>query len=261
MSLRYYLSRTACAAMLTVAAAMGIALLGCGKSEPMGAHPAGGASCPLPPDAGAKLPANKEPVPAPPPSVTDAQPAWQSLFDGKTLKGWKVPQFGGEGRVYVEDGAIVMEMGSYMTGVTWTGDVPRDNYELELEGRRLDGSDFFCTTTFPVGPDPCTLVVGGWGGGVVGLSNVDFHDASENATTRYMTFEEGRWYRIRLRVSPAAIEAWIDGEQVVHQPREGHTFGIRDEVSLCRPLGISTWATKGAVRGIRLRLLRDDKAP
>ena len=25
--------------------------------------------------------------------------AWRSMFDGKTLKGWKVPQFGGEGEV------------------------------------------------------------------------------------------------------------------------------------------------------------------
>ena len=107
---------------------------------------------------------------------------WKSLFDGKTLAGWKTPQFGGEGKVYVENGSIVMEMGSYMTGITWTGEVLRNNYELSLEGMKLEGTDFFCTTTFPVGDDPCTLVVGGWGGGVVGLSNVDGHDASDNST-------------------------------------------------------------------------------
>ena len=56
-----------------------------------------------------------------------------------------------------------MEAGSTMTGVTWTGKVLRNNYELTLEGMRLDGSDFFCTTTFPVGDEPCTLVVGGSG--------------------------------------------------------------------------------------------------
>ena len=109
---------------------------------------------------------------------------WKSLFDGKTLAGWKTPQFGGEGKVYVENGSIVMETGSNMTGITWTGDVLRNNYELSLEGMKLEGSDFFCTTTFPVGDDPCSLVVGGWGGGVVGLSNVDFHDASENSDHR-----------------------------------------------------------------------------
>ena len=78
---------------------------------------------------------------------------------------------------------------------------------------RLDGSDFFCTTTFPVGKDYCSLVVGGWGGAVVGLSNVDYADASENATTKTMGFKDNQWYRVRIRVSDAAIEAWIDGQQ------------------------------------------------
>ncbi len=181
--------------------------------------------------------------------------AWKSLFDGKTLAGWKTPEFGGEGKVYVENGAIVMEIGGNMTGVTWTGDVPRNNYELSLEGMKLEGSDFFCTTTFPVGNNACSLVVGGWGGGVVGLSNVDFHDASNNPTMKILWFQQNQWYRVRIRVSDAAIEAWIDGAQMVNQPRKGHKFGIRSEVDLCRPLGICTWATKGAVRNIRIRSL------
>jgi hypothetical protein len=179
----------------------------------------------------------------------------KSLFDGKTLAGWKVPDFGGEAKVYVEQGAIVMERGSPMTGIAWTGKVVRDNYELSLEGKRLEGSDFFCTTTFPVGDKPCSLVVGGWGGAVVGLSNVDFHDAANNSTTKMMSFKEGRWYRVRIRVTDAAIEAWIDNERVVNQPRKGHKFSIRSEVDLCQPLGICTYATKGAVRNIQIRPL------
>ena len=54
--------------------------------------------------------------------------AWKDLFDGKTLQGWKTPNFGGEGKVYVKDGMIVLEMGEMLTGVTWTGEVVRDNY-------------------------------------------------------------------------------------------------------------------------------------
>ena len=85
---------------------------------------------------------SKKTTPLPP--VKSLPPlTWTNLFDGKTLKGWKAPQFGGEGKVYIRDGAIVMEMGSMMTGVTWTGKPPRNNYELKLEGIRLDGSDFF----------------------------------------------------------------------------------------------------------------------
>jgi hypothetical protein len=180
---------------------------------------------------------------------------WKDLFDGKTLAGWKATPFGGEGGVFVKNGTIVMERGGDMTGITWTGDVTRNNFELALEGMRLDGYDFFCTTTFPVGKDPCSLVVGGWGGSVVGLSNVDGGDASENSTTTTMALKDKRWYRVRIRVTNAAVEAWIDGQQVVNQPRSGHQFGIRGEVDLSRPLGICTWCTEGAVRNIRLRVL------
>jgi hypothetical protein len=226
---------------LMAAGALLFAQQGC---RPKGHEPAQGA-------AGRRL--NIEPAE----NRQESPPAagWKSLFDGKTLAGWKAPEFGGEGKVYVENGTIVMETGSNMTGIVWTGEVVRNNYELSLEGMKLDGSDFFCTTTFPVGGDPCSLVVGGWGGGVVGLSNVDFHDASNNPTMKIMSFKEGQWYRVRIRVTDAAIEAWIDDEQAVNQPRKGRQFGIRSECDLCCPLGICTWATKGAVRNIRVRSL------
>jgi hypothetical protein len=60
-------------------------------------------------------------------------------------------------------------------------------------------------------------------------------------------------------VSDAAIEAWIDDAKMVDQTRKDHTFGIRMEVDLCRPLGISTWVTKGAVRNIRVRPLKPEE--
>jgi hypothetical protein len=181
---------------------------------------------------------------------------WRDLFDGKTLAGWKTPRFGGEGKVFVKDGRIVIEMGSMMSGIAWAGrELLRDNYELTLEGMRLDGSDFFCTTTFPVGKDSCSLVVGGWGGALVGLSSIDHADASENSTMKTRSFKNDKWYPIRIRVSDAAIEAWIEGEKTVDQPRKDHQIGIRMECDLCRPLGISTWCTSGAVRAIRVRPL------
>ncbi len=185
--------------------------------------------------------------------------AWKSLFDGKTLTGWKVPNFGGEGEVKVEEGAIVMEMGNPMSGITCTAEIPRTNYELCLEGKRLLGNDFFCTTTFPVAASPCSLVVGGWGGTVVGLSCVDFYDASDNATTQFLDFKTNQWYRIRIRVTEAKIEAWVDDEQVVNQELPGHRISIRDEVDLCQPLGVATWCTAGAVRGVRIRKLTPEE--
>src|ERR1700704_1501583 len=72
---------------------------------------------------------------------------WRSLFDGKSLAGWKSAEFGGEGEVLVENGAIVMERGNDMTGIVFAGkDFPKMDYEVTLEGKKLKGNDFFCTT-------------------------------------------------------------------------------------------------------------------
>jgi hypothetical protein len=181
--------------------------------------------------------------------------AWKSLFDGKTLGGWKSPKFGGEGEVSVKDGSIVMQMGNDMTGVVYTGEIPRIDYELALEGRRLSGNDFFATTTFPVGKDCCSFVAGGWGGTLTGLSCIDFYDASDNPTTGFYDFKEKQWYRFRIRVTGAKIEVWIEDEKVVNQTVPGRKITIRDEVDLCQPLGVATWCTTGAIRNIRLRQL------
>jgi hypothetical protein len=188
-------------------------------------------------------------------SESDA-PAWRSLFDGKTLDGWKSINFGGEGEVVVENGSIVMRSGSSMTGVVYTGQVPSTNYELELEGQRLQGVDFFATTTFPVGKDRCSFVTGGWGGTVVGLSTVDYYDASDNATSSFFDFKDKTWYRFRVRVSDAKIETWINDKQIVSQPRKGHKIGIRLECDLVKPLGVCTWDTTGAIRAVRIRDLK-----
>jgi hypothetical protein len=183
-------------------------------------------------------------------------PETKELFNGKTLEGWKVTDFGGQGKVEVRDGTIFMQRGSQMTGITWSGKPPRNNYELTLEGKRIEGSDFFCTTTFPVGDDYCSFVTGGWGGSVIGLSNVDHMDASENPTSSSREFKNGTWYKFRIRVTDDKIEVWIDKDQVVDQSRKEHTFGLRIECDACRPLGIATYDTVGAVRNIRLKTLK-----
>ena len=150
--------------------------------------------------------------------ILAAEPAWKSLFDGRTLKGWKATKFGGEGEVDVKDGQIVMHAGSPMTGITWVEDVPKIDYEITLEAMRVNGSDFFCGLTFPVGESPCSFIVGGWGGGVVGLSSIDGSDASENETTKYQEFTSGRWYPVRLE-SHEAENRSLDRQETDGQPR------------------------------------------
>ena len=196
-------------------------------------------------------PASKDVKPA---AAKSADTGWQELFDGKTLTGWKETDFGGNGPVKVKDGKIILGSG-VMTGITWTNPVIKMNYEIELMAMRVDGSDFFCGLTFPVGEDPCSLIVGGWGGGVVGLSSLDGEDAANNETTKYMSFENGKWYHIRLRVQPTKIQAWIDDDQVVNADIKDRKISIRIEVEASKPLGIATWSTTGALKDIRIRKL------
>ena len=192
------------------------------------------------------------------------EPAWKSLFDGKTLKNWKSSSFGGEGEVEVEGGAIVMRQGSDITGITWTGDaLPKMNYEVSVMARRMEGSDFFCGLTFEVNDDPCSLIIGGWGGGVVGISSLDGLDASTNETARYESFEQNQWYKIRMRVSEIGLMAWIDDKQVVGVATKGKKISIRGEVDPSRPFGICCYATMAGLKEIKIRELSkaEAKAP
>ncbi|HYK88728.1 MAG TPA: DUF1080 domain-containing protein [Acidobacteriota bacterium] len=181
---------------------------------------------------------------------------WRSLFDGKTLTNWKSTNFGGEGEVKVQNGKIIIGMGATLSGITWVGgEIPHMNYEISLEAMKTSGNDFFCGLTFPVGNSPCSLIVGGWGGSVVGLSSIDGMDASENETSTVGDFAQNRWYRIRLRVTPRKIEALIDDKSVVDVVTTGRQISIRPEVLLSQPLGIATWITEAALRDIKIRMV------
>jgi hypothetical protein len=204
------------------------------------------------------------PAPAPTPAVVAPTPSSTpgttsgsgALFDGKTLAGWEVTDFAGHGPVTVENGEIRVGLG-HMTGITRTAtnDLPRMNYEVSLEAKRVDGSDFFCGLTFPVGKDHCALIVGGWGGGVVGLSNINSEDASQNETTKYMNFANNKWFRIRVRVTPGKIQAWIDDDQVLDLDTAEKVIGLRIETESCIPLGLATWNTAAAWRNIQVKRL------
>lgn len=181
----------------------------------------------------------------------------QALFDGKTLDGWKITDFGTGGEVKVEDGHIVLGMGEPLTGITLAGEPPaRTNYEISLEAMKLVGDDFFCALTVPVGKECGTLVLGGWGGALVGFSSIDDLDASENSTTQFKKFDRNKWYRIRMRVTPEKLEAWIDDEQWLNADIEGKKVSMRPgEIEASQPLGIATFQTASAIRNIVVRKL------
>jgi hypothetical protein len=199
------------------------------------------------------------PAAIPSASAVRAQTAgdvWQPLFDGKSLTNWQSTKFGGEGDVKVENGQIILEAGKTLTGITWSGgELPKTNYEIAMQGMRVAGHDFFAGITFPVGESFCSLILGGWGGSVVGLSSINFLDASENETSQSMEFENGRWYTVRIRVTPEKIQAWLDDRQIIDQALKDNKISVRIEVEPSKPLGIATWKTTGALRDIKLRRL------
>ena len=204
--------------------------------------------------------ASTEDVTSEPKIEPAAPPAEMSLFDGKTLGSWKITDFGGQGKVYVKDGSISLEQGNDMTGITWAGPLVRMNYEITLEAMRVSGSDFFCGFTFPVNDKCCSLILGGWGGSLCGLSNIDYYDAANNETTRFVSFENNKWYHVRLRITPNRIQAWLqeEGEEpLVDMDITGRKIDTRAEVDLSQTLGVATWQTAGAVRNIQLRKLTD----
>jgi hypothetical protein len=187
---------------------------------------------------------------------------WVSFFDGKTLTGWRETDFAGHGSVECESGLIVLNSGDPLTGINWTNRVPNMNYEVALDAMRVTGSDFFCGLTVPVSNSFCTLIVGGWGGSLVGISSLDGQDASENETTKFFNAEQGRWYRIRLRVTQSRIEAWIDKEKFVNVDTTDKQISLRaGDIESSKPFGIASYQTTAALREIKLRRVDGPAGP
>jgi len=178
-----------------------------------------------------------------------------SLFDGETLDGWKITEYGTQGPVTVSDGKIVLNYGDGCTGITWEKDFPKVNYEVTLEAQKTVGNDFFCGITFPVNDEFCSLIIGGWGGPVVGLSCIDGNDAAHNSTQILKKFDKNVWYKIKLHVTGEKITAWIDDEKLVDFSYPGHRLNVRAEVQLSKPFGLFTWETTGELKNIRMEKL------
>lgn len=180
----------------------------------------------------------------------------RSLLSPKDLSGWEVVKdydFKNHGPIAVEDGVLTLGKGSPASGVRIKGEFPKMNYEVEFEARRVDGSDFFCGLTFPIQESHCTLIIGGWGGGVVGLSNIDTMAAVENETTRYLEVEDNRWYKVALTVSEQQIQVWIDNLEYANVKTKEHKFDIWWEQEPARPFGLVSWNTGAEFRNIQIK--------
>jgi len=181
-------------------------------------------------------------------------PSWKPLTGD-----WEVSQFGGDGPVEITESLITFGFGDPMTGIRWEGEFEKENYEVELEARRTDGFDFFCGLTFPIADSHASFILGGWGGGIIGISSIDGRDASENETTNFRNFDNDRWYKVRVRVDSYEIQCWVDDKLACGLPREDKKFDIRFEMDQCVPMGIANFQCKSEFRNLRYRVLTRDE--
>ncbi len=230
--------------LLLAAGLVGILLSGCSTTEC--------AHC-------KKAPA---PASAAAPAAKPATAAARSLFDGKSLAGWKDSGFAGAGETKVEPNfrgqgpVILIEAGQSLSGITFTNPVPKQNFEVTLEALKVQGNDFFIGLTFPVAESHATLVLGGWGGATTGISSIDGLDASENDTTKFLGYDKDKWFRIRMKVTPAKLETWINDDKVVDQDIKDRRISMRfGEIENSVPFGIATYQTTTVIRKVEIKPL------
>ncbi len=178
------------------------------------------------------------------------------LFDGKNLDNWEKTDYAGGGAVWLDGkGGVVLEFGIALTGMHWVGEkLPKINYELIWEAKKEMGSDFFASVTFPFQENHATLILGGWGGALVGISSIDGFDASENETSTAHFFKANQWYNCRLRVTRKHCKFWVDKEQLIDFEVQGREISMRSgEIEMSTPLGFSSYDTTGVIRNVVLR--------
>jgi len=177
------------------------------------------------------------------------------LFDGQSLENWEITDFAGHGDVGLDgNGSAVLEFGIALTGMHWIGDeLPRVNYEIHWQAKKVMGTDFFGSLTFPYLKNHATLILGGWGGALVGISSIDGFDASENETATAHLFKLNQWYSCRLRVTASHFKFWVDQEKLIDCEVIDRDISMRSgEIELSTPLGFSTYDTTGHIRNVRL---------
>ena len=187
----------------------------------------------------------------------------EPLFNGKDLSGWKNAIPGGGKVEVLKDGSVSCLPGDPMSGIVYTNRPPRMNYELTLDAMRVSGDDFFIGLTIPVETNQCTIIIGGWGGSLCGVSSVDYLDASENPYTEARELKSNQWYRLRVRVTPGLLDVSLDGDfftaKIPFEKSDRFSLRSGSDIDRTVPLGICTYRTGARWRNFELKSLPPDK--
>jgi len=188
-------------------------------------------------------------------SAFSAQAETRALFNGKDLSGWKRADIFGNGNVAaLSNGVVSCGIGKPLSGIVFTNKFPTMSYEVKLEALRKEGSDFFVALTLPVESNACTVVIGGWGGGLCGISSIDYMDAAENGHSSGVALTNNLWYTLRVRVTPGLLEVTLnDTLYTAKVPFEKSScFSLRagSDIDKCLPFGLATYETHALWRNL-----------
>ncbi len=189
-----------------------------------------------------------------------AAPRWQKLFDGKSMRGWRLMAVhGGRGGVWtVEKGALVGNQDTDHTGGLLGTERPFADFEIELEFQadypvdsglflrtREDGMGYQITIDYRDGGYVGSLYASGTAGFLV-----QYEDWKK-------AYKDKGWNKLRVRIEgqPAHITAWLNGVKTIdfqdteeRYPREGY-------IGLQVHGGEGAWGENSRVRFRNIRIL------
>jgi hypothetical protein len=184
-----------------------------------------------------------------------------ALFNGKDLSGWKPADIWGNGKVEaLSNGVVSCGIGKPLTGLAYTNTFPTMSYEIKMEALRKEGSDFFVAMTIPVESNACTVVIGGWGGNLCGISSINFMDASENQYSEGVVLKNDVWYTLRVRVTPGLLEVFLNDTlytaKVPFESSSAFTLRAGSDIDKTKPFGLATYETKALWRNLTVNKLK-----
>jgi hypothetical protein len=201
-----------------------------------------------------------------PHSLLAEDAAWQNLFDGKTLDGWK--QLGGKAKYRVEEGQVVgttvpntsnsflctdKDYGDFELEVEFKVD-PKMNSGVQIRSNSLESYKNGRVHGYQVEIDPSDRA---WTGGIYDEGRRGWlNDLKENKPARE-AFKQNEWNKFRVVAVGDSIKTWLNGVPAADlkdsmTPRgfialQVHGIGNRDEALEVR------W------RNIRLKNLDKDQ--
>lgn len=156
---------------------------------------------------------------------SQANAKWQSLFNGKDLKGWK--QLNGKARYEVKNGAIVGttvlgEPNSFLTTEKDYGDFILE-VDFKVDSSMNSGIQFRSLSLpqynkgrvhgYQFEIDPSKR---GWSGGIYDEARRDWLYTGDMNPTARNAFKQGVWNKARVECIGNSIRTWLNGVPVAH---------------------------------------------